>query len=128
MIYSFPDVSLMAVATFLRVFDESDKQIDELFAKFSLIQPKFAILTETIFSIQTTSAFIINACGEATIMLNRLQNDVNNRYYNIDCITLAVCLWTRLFKHVNKAKKIEHINLILDNVSQLLKINSLVSF
>lgn len=115
----------MAIATLLRVFDESDKQIDELFTKFSLNHPKFAILTETIFGIKSTSANIINACGEATIMLNRLRNNANN---NIDCITLAVCLWTRLFKHVNKAKKTEHINLILDNVSRLLKIHALVSF
>ncbi|XP_055318970.1 telomere-associated protein RIF1 [Sitodiplosis mosellana] len=119
---SFSDVSLMAIATLLRIFDESDKQIDELFAKFSLDHPKFAILTETIFNIESTSAFIINACGEATMMLNRLRNNANN---NIDCITLAVCLWTRLFKHVNKVKNAEHINRILDNVSQLLKLNSL---
>lgn len=115
----------MAVATFLRILDESDKQIDELFAKFSLAQPSFTILTETIFNIQTTAALVINACGEATLMLNRLRNDANN---NIDCITLSVCLWTRLFKQqINKARKIEHINLILDIVSQLLQINQLVS-
>lgn len=114
----------MSIATLLRIFDESDKQIDELFAKFSLNHPKFAILTETIFNIESTSEFIINACGEATMMLNRLQNTANN---NMDCTTLAVCLWTRLFKHVNKAKKIQHISLILDNVSQLLTIHTLVS-
>lgn len=114
----------MAVATFLRILDESDKQIDELFAKFSLIHPSHQVLTETIFSIHSTAAILINACGEATIMLNRLRNDANNNY---DSITLAVCMWTRLFKHVNRAKKVEHINLILDNILQLMKINSLVS-
>lgn len=115
----------MAVAAFLRLLDESDKQIDELFAKFSLAQPSFTILTGTIFSIQTTAELVINAAGEATLMLNRLRNDANN---NIDCITLSVCLWTRLFKQqINKARKIEHINLILDIVSQLLQINQLVS-
>lgn len=121
---SFPDVSLMAISTILRIFDESDQQIDELFTKFSLEHPKFAILTENIFNIESTSAFIINACGEATMMLNRLRNNGTN---NIDCITLAVCLWTRLFKHVNKVKNTKHINLILDNVSQLLQLNSIVS-
>lgn len=114
----------MAVATFLRLLDESNTQIDELFEKFSLVQPSFTILTESIFSIQASATIIINACGEATLMLNRLRNDLNK---NIDCTTLSVCLWTRLFKHVNRAKSIEHINLVLDNVSQLLQINQLVS-
>lgn len=124
LIYSFPNVSLMAVCTFLRMLDESDKQLDELFAKFSLIQPAHLILTETIFSINSTAALVINACGEATVMLNNLRNDANN---NIDCTTLAVCLWTRLFKHVNQAKNPEHINLILDNILQLMKISPNVS-
>lgn len=115
----------MAIATFIRILDESDKQIDELFAKFSLNHPSFAVLNETIFSIQSTATYLINACGEATLMLNRLKNGAN---HNIDCITLAVCLWSRMFKHINKAKKIEHINLILENVSQLLRLNLLVSF
>lgn len=123
-IYSFPDVSLMAITTFLRILDVAEKQLDELFAKFSLAQPSFTILTETIFSIRSSALIVINACGEATLMLNRLENDSS---HNIDRITLSVCLWTRLFKHVNKAKNIEHINLILDNVLQLLQINSLVS-
>lgn len=122
--YSFPTVSLMAVCSFLRMLDESDKQLDELFVKFSLNQPKHFILTETIFNRNSTAAIVINACGEATIMLNNLRNDANN---NIDCTTLAVCLWTRLFKHVNQAKNTEHINLILDNVSQLLMIENNVS-
>ncbi|XP_031630686.1 telomere-associated protein RIF1 [Contarinia nasturtii] len=119
---SFPDVSLMAIVTFIRVLGGSDKQIDELFTKFSLNQPSFVILNETIFSIQSTATYLINACGEATLMLNRLKNNANN---NIDCITLAVCLWSRMFKYINQAKKIEHINLILDNVSQLLRLNLL---
>lgn len=114
----------MAVATFLRILDESDIEIDDLFTKFSLIHPSHQVLTETIFAIGSTAAIIINACGEATIMLNRLGNDDNNNY---DSSTLAVCMWTRLFKHVNQAKKIEHINLILDNILQLMKINTLVS-
>lgn len=121
---SFSDVSLMAFATLLRILGESDKQIDELLAKFSLNHPTFTILTETIFSIESTAAIVINACGEATVMLNRLRNNLNN---NINCITLANCMWSRLFEHINKAKQFVHINLILDNVTQLLNINLLVS-
>lgn len=114
----------MAVCSLLRMLDESDKQIDELFTKYSLIQPSHLILTDTIFSIEVTAALVINACAEATIMLNNLKKEANN---NIDCQTLAVCLWTRLFKHVNRAKKTEHINLILDNVLQLMNICQNVS-
>lgn len=114
----------MAICAFIRMLDDSDNQIDELFARFALNQPTHLIASETIFHISSTSALIINACGEATIMLNNLANDSNN---NIDCMTLAVVLWTRLFKHINQAKEIAHINLILDNVLQMMKIVSVVS-
>lgn len=114
----------MAICTLIRMLDDPDKQIDELFAKFALNHPTHLITSETIFRISSTSALIINACGEATIMLNNLANDSNN---NIDCTTLAVVLWTRLFKHINQAKDIAHINLVLDNVLQMMKIVSIVS-
>lgn len=120
----FPDVSLTAVCAFLQMLDKSDKQIEELCTKFQLTQSSHVIVTESIFQIRSTSAIVINACGEATIMLNNISNEANN---NIDCTTLAVCLWTRLFKHVNKAKKVEHIELILDNVMQLKNLKSTVS-
>lgn len=87
-----------------------------MFAKFSLIHPSHAILSETIFRIQSTAALVINACGEATVMMYNLRNDVNNTN---DCITLAVCMWTRLFRHINRAKNVEHINLVLENITQL---------
>lgn len=114
----------MAICAFIRMLDVSDKQIDELFARFMLKQPSHLIASESIFRISSTSALIINACGEATIMLNNLANDSNS---NIDCTTLAVVLWTRLFKHINQAKETAHINLILDNILQMMKIVSTVS-
>lgn len=122
--FSFPNVSLMAVCSFIRMFDSSDKQIDELFTKFMLKQPTHLIVTESIFRIHSTSALIINTCGEATIMLNNLSNDSN---ITTDCKALAVALWTRLFKHINQTKEATHINLILDNVLQMMKIASTVS-
>lgn len=114
----------MAICAFIRMLDVSDKQIDELFARFMLKQPSHLIASESIFRISSTSALIINACGEATIMLNNLANDSN---ITIDCTTLAVVLWTRLFKHINQAKETAHINLILDNILQMMKIVSTVS-
>lgn len=114
----------MAICAFIRMLDSSDNQIDELFARFMLKQPTHLIVSESIFGISSTSALTINACGEITIMLNNLENDSN---ITTDCTTLAVVLWTRLFKHINQAKQTAHIELILDNVLQMMKIVSTVS-
>lgn len=123
--FSFPNVSLMAICTFIRMLEHSsDEQIDELFKKFLLKKPTHLVVSDSIFRINSTSALIINACGEATIMLNNLANDSN---ITADCTTLAVVLWTRLFKHINQAKETAHINLVLDNVLQMMKIVSTVS-
>lgn len=114
----------MAICTFIRMLECMDKQLEELFTKFMLKQPNHLVVSESIFRINSTSALIINACGEATIMLNNLTRDSN---ITTDCTTLAVVLWTQLFKHINQAKQTTHINLILNNVLQMMKIVTAVS-
>lgn len=114
----------MAITTLIRILDKDDRQIDDLFTRFSLLHPSHDILNEDIMASDTTAAMVINACGEATIMLNKMKNSANN---NIECTTLAVAIWSRLFKHVNRARKTKHISLIMENVTQLMGIHLKVS-
>lgn len=81
--------------------------------------PKHQILTETIFSEYDTAAFVINACGEATTMLNKLSHN-KEEYEN--CIHLLNLLWSTLFVHINQAKKIQYVQLIFNNLLQMNKL------
>lgn len=114
----------MAITALIRALGDSDKQIDEIFAKYSMNHPSHTILTETIFSRTSTALILINACGEATVMLNNLCNDANN---NIDCTELSILLWSTLFKYINQAANPKHLYLILDIVQQLIDLNEQVS-
>lgn len=109
----------MAVLAFIRVLGDSVTQVDELFAKYSLNKPTQPILTENIFNRINTASIIINVCAEATFLLCNLCSYANN---NIDVMSMLRVMWANLFKHVNKAANIQHVDLILDNVQLLLNI------
>lgn len=113
----------MVVAALIRIMGDSDKQIDEIFERNGLEQPSHCILSPAIFN-GSTAFIVINACGEATIMLNKLYDDGNN---NIDYSQLAISIWSRLFNHVNQAANIQHISSIIQISRQLAKLNSHVS-
>lgn len=109
---------MMAIVAFIRLLGDGGPQIDDLFAKYSLAKPTHPILNENIFS-QSTATIVINACGEATFMLNNLCSHTNN---NIDCVSIVRLLWANLFKHVNAVANVQHIDLVLDNIQHLLNI------
>lgn len=109
----------------ISVIGKKDPIITKKFQALSLNEPSHKILTETIFDKDDTAAIVINACGEATIMLNSVFNEPND---TDDCVLSMKLLWSGLFEHVNQAKKIHHINLIFDNLQQMQKIVSTVSF
>lgn len=113
----FPDVSLMAIATFVRILGEPTAQTTEIFKKYALDQIDRTICTEKQFQNSSLARLIINACGEATFMLTNLGDDSNN---NVDCSGLASHLWRNLLAHVNHVKNHEHFILIVKNVKQLL--------
>lgn len=113
----FPDVSLMAIATFVRILGDPTAQTTEIFKKFALDQIDRTICTEKQFQNVNLARLIINACGEATFMLTNLGDDSNN---NVDCSGLASQLWRNLLAHVNHVNNSEHVSLILTNVKQLL--------
>lgn len=116
----FPDVSLMAIATFVRILGESSAQINEIFKKYALDQIDRTICTERQFQ-NALARLIINACGEATFMLTNLGDDLNN---NVDRTALVGQLWRNLLVHVNRVKSYEHYSLLLANVKQLLVTSS----
>lgn len=112
----------MAIVTFVRMLGAADAQTDEVFQKFSLDNIDRVIVTADIFKNNVVN-LIVNACGEATLMLTNLSDDSNN---NIDCISLCKRLWLNLLEHINKAENMEHVNLIWTNVKQLLGANATV--
>lgn len=112
----FPDVSLMAIATFVRILGEPSALTEEIFKKYGLDQIDRTICTERQFH-NELARLIINACGEATFMLTNLGDDSNN---DVDCCSLASLMWQNLLTHLNRAKYHEHMNLMLANVKQLL--------
>lgn len=112
----FPDVSLMAIATFVRILGDPSPQTSEIFKKYALDQMDRTICTEKQFQ-HPLAQLIINACGEATFMLTNLGDDSNN---NVNCCSLASQLWRNLLVHVNRVQSHEHMILMLDNISQLL--------
>lgn len=112
----FPDVSLMAIATFIRILGEPSDQTTEIFLKYALDQIDRTICTEKQFQ-NPLARLIINACGEATYMLTNLGDDSNN---NVDCSALAKQLWQNLLTHLTPTNYYEHMNLMLANLTQLL--------
>lgn len=112
----FPDVSLMAIATFVRILGASTVQTDTIFKKYRLDRIDRAICTEKQFQ-NALATLIINACGEATFMLTNLNNEFIS---NVDCNALANQLWHNLLTLVNRNKCYDHLNLMLTNVKQLL--------
>lgn len=120
---SFPDVCSMAVAALIRIMGDDDEQTNKIFKKYGLEQPTHTILSASIFS-TSTALIVINACGEASIMLEKLYDDINN---NIDCMQLAASIWSRLFKHVNHAANFQHVRSIVQITRQLAKFSTRVS-
>lgn len=112
----FPDVSLMAVATFVRILGEPSPETNEIFKKYGLDQIDRIICTEKQFQ-NSLARLIINACGEATFMLTNLGDNRNN---NANCCGLVSQLWQNLLEHVNRHMDREHLLLILVNVKQML--------
>lgn len=113
----------MAVAALIRIMGDGDEQANKIFEKYGLEQPSHTILSASIFS-TSTALIVINACGEASIMLDKLYDNVNN---NIDCMQLAVSIWSRLFNHVNDAANFQHVRSIIQIGRQLAKFNARVS-
>lgn len=112
----FPDVSLMAIATFIRILGEPSDQTTEIFFKYALDQIDRTICTEKQFQ-NPLARLIINACGEATYMLTNMGDDSNN---NVDCSALAKQLWRNLLTHLTPTNYYDHMNLMLENLKQLL--------
>lgn len=109
----------MAIATFSQILNISSPKIDDIMKKYALSNIERKIITEETFKGHMAN-LLINACGEATMMLSKLNSDVNS---NADCILLSTQIWKSLLAFINTAANIEHILLILENISQLLKIN-----
>lgn len=76
------------------------------------------------FSEYDTAALVINACGEATTMLNKLSQNKDEYEH---CIHMLNLLWSALFTHINQAKKIQYIQLIFNNLLQMHKLSVAVS-
>lgn len=110
----FTDVSLMAVATFIRILGEPSAHTNEIFQKFSLDKIDRVICSEKQLEGEL-GRLVINACGEATFMLTNIDDDSNN---NVDCGDLVGQLWRNLLQHVQHDN--DHFKLILRNVKQLL--------
>lgn len=65
------------------------------------------------------SKLIINACGQATLLINGIKNDG----CTIDCNKLIEKLWCNLFKNIEKSNKFEAFLLVLDNLKQLIQVD-----
>lgn len=110
---------MIAVNSLVCLLGSSDPIIKKTLKANAINRPRHQILTEKIFNEHDTAAIVINACGEATTMLNTLSHN-EDEYEN--CVHSLNLLWPALFVHINKVQKIQYVQLIFNNMLQMHKL------
>lgn len=111
----------MAVVALISLLGEPVKAVESICASTNMevmeqTLPRFALFKKI-------SKMIINACGEATLLISKANNIPIAEKSNI-----CVCLWTNLLLHVHAAQSCECFDLVLDNISALIANVSIIYF
>lgn len=93
--------------------------IRAILKQYLMVELDHPVVNEEIFRGANVN-LIINACGEATLVICNSKEP----HYKRQCVTVANCLWTSLIHWVNQTKDAESITFILENVRQMLSIQN----
>lgn len=113
---------MMACAALVCLLGEKDPSVRIILKQFSMHDLANAVVNENIFK-GDTAEMIVMSCTEATHMLCKF-NELSSDEQNTD---ICNCLWSNLIEIINRNKNFDYIQLILENVHRLLRMQNVSS-